>query len=103
MCSLSYFGPLRCPNSWVHYNELAQYHAAEHVEFEQIFGTPKAIGKVIVEVYGGVAEITSKPENVEVEIIDHDNEEQSALDHVLDSFLERADMPEVAQGEGQSR
>ena len=29
--------------------------------------------KVIIEVLGGVAEVTSCPENVEVEIIDHDN------------------------------
>lgn len=29
--------------------------------------------KVIIEVSGGVAEVTSCPENVEVEIIDHDN------------------------------
>lgn len=31
--------------------------------------------KVIVEVYGGVAEVTYCPPGVEVEIIDHDNEE----------------------------
>lgn len=30
--------------------------------------------KVVVEVYGGVAECTSKPEDVEVVVIDHDNE-----------------------------
>lgn len=29
--------------------------------------------KVVIEVSGGVAEITSQPEGVEVEIIDHDN------------------------------
>ena len=28
---------------------------------------------VVIEVLGGVAEVTSCPENVEVEIIDHDN------------------------------
>jgi len=28
--------------------------------------------KVIVEILGGVAEVTSCPDNVEVEIIDHD-------------------------------
>jgi hypothetical protein len=74
--------------------ELAQYQAAQQVEFAAIFGAPKAIGKVIVEVLGGVAEVTSKPEHVEVEIIDHDNEEpeeQSALDR----YLERVDMPHV--------
>ena len=31
--------------------------------------------KVIIEVLGGVAEITQCPDQVEVEIIDHDNEE----------------------------
>jgi hypothetical protein len=30
--------------------------------------------KVIVEVLGGVAEVTSNPDNVDIEIIDHDNE-----------------------------
>lgn len=30
-------------------------------------------GKVIVEVYGGVSDVTSKPEGIEVEVIDHDN------------------------------
>ena len=29
--------------------------------------------KVIIEVSGGVAEVTQCPEGVEVEIIDHDN------------------------------
>jgi len=31
--------------------------------------------KVIIEVSGGVADVTQCPEGVEVEIIDHDNEE----------------------------
>ena len=30
--------------------------------------------KVVIEVLGGVAEVTQCPEGVEVEIIDHDNE-----------------------------
>ena len=30
-------------------------------------------GKVIIEVRGGVAEVTSRPEGIEVEVIDHDN------------------------------
>ena len=29
---------------------------------------------VVIEVRGGVAEVTEAPEDVEVEIIDHDNE-----------------------------
>ena len=32
--------------------------------------------KVIIEVYGGVAECTQCPSGVEVEIIDHDKEDQ---------------------------
>lgn len=35
----------------------------------------RQIGKVVIEVLGGVAEVTSQPDGVEVEIIDHDNEE----------------------------
>ncbi len=30
---------------------------------------------VVIEVLGGVAEVTRQPEGIEVEIIDHDNEE----------------------------
>ena len=30
---------------------------------------------VVIEALGGVAEVTSQPEGIEVEIIDHDNEE----------------------------
>lgn len=33
------------------------------------------MGKVIIEVLGGVAEITANPDNVDIEIIDHDNKE----------------------------
>lgn len=36
------------------------------------------VGKVVIEVLGGVAEVTSQPEGVEVEIIDHDNESAEA-------------------------
>jgi hypothetical protein len=36
---------------------------------------PRRLAKVVIEVLGGVAEVTSNPDNVEVEIIDHDNEE----------------------------
>ncbi len=60
-------------------DELVHYHAAEHGELEQRFGMPTAIGKVVIEVYGGVAAVTSKPEHVEVEIIDHDNEEEARV------------------------
>ena len=33
------------------------------------------LGKVVIEVYGGVAEVTQNPDGVDVEIIDHDNEQ----------------------------
>ena len=36
------------------------------------------VGKVVIEVLGGVAEITAQPEGVEVEILDHDNEAAEA-------------------------
>ncbi len=60
----------------------------------------RTIGKVVIEVLGGVAYVTSQPDEVQVEIIDHDNDNEehggfapgvaSALDH----FLEKADMPQ---------
>ena len=34
--------------------------------------------KVVIEVHGGIAEVTECPDDVEVEIIDHDNEEAEA-------------------------
>jgi hypothetical protein len=33
----------------------------------------EAARKIVVEVLGGVAEVTRQPEGIEVEIIDHDN------------------------------
>jgi len=36
--------------------------------------TPRRLAKVVIEVLGGVVEVTSKPDNIDVEIIDHDNE-----------------------------
>jgi hypothetical protein len=75
--------------------ELAQYHTAEQAAFEQTLGQPTAIGKVVIEVLGGVAEVTSKPDHVEVTIIDHDNEESSALDR----SLECVDRPQLTDDE----
>lgn len=85
-------------------DELAQYEAAIKVVNEQPEGTPEAtqavaIGKVVIEVYGGVAAVTSKPDDIEVEILDHDNEEGQAYDAFTD-FLERADMPQPDGEEG---
>jgi hypothetical protein len=34
--------------------------------------------RVVIEVSGGVAYVTRCPEEVEVEIIDHDNEEEAS-------------------------
>ncbi|NDG19773.1 MAG: hypothetical protein EB117_16120 [Betaproteobacteria bacterium] len=36
----------------------------------------KCSGEVVIEVRGGVAEITKKPEDIYVSIIDHDNSER---------------------------
>jgi hypothetical protein len=58
-------------------DELVQWETAQQEELEGIFSGPQYAGKVVVEVLGGVAEVTSKPDNIEVEIIDHDNEERS--------------------------
>jgi hypothetical protein len=38
----------------------------------------KKKAKVVIEVWGGVAYVTKRPRGVEVEIIDHDNEEAEA-------------------------
>ena len=54
----------------------------EHIEAERT---------VVVEVLGGVAYVVSSPDDIAVEIIDHDNAETSAFD----GFLERADMPQA--------
>lgn len=54
-------------------DELRQWEAAQAVENELLM-TQHNVGKVVVEVWGGVAEVTSNPERVEVEIIDHDND-----------------------------
>jgi hypothetical protein len=57
--------------------EVAQWDAAQQEELVAGFGGSKYAGKVVIEVLGGVAEVTAKPDNIEVEIIDHDNEELS--------------------------
>jgi hypothetical protein len=58
--------------------ELRQYEAAEAVELDHNSNRSHApdIGKVVVEVLGGVAEVTGQPEGAEVEILDHDSEQQ---------------------------
>lgn len=47
--------------------------------------------KVIIEVRGGVAEATQVPDNVEVEIIDHDNDIQQDIDPLYDVVVFRKD------------
>jgi hypothetical protein len=59
-------------------DELAQWEMAQQEELQSIVRCPHYAGKVVIEVLGGVAEVTSQPDNIEVEIIDHDNEEQEA-------------------------
>ena len=70
--------------------ELARYEEAEQ--------TVRDLGKVVIEISGGVAYVTNNPTGVEVEIIDHDNEEGEAYDALTD-FLDRADMPQLDSGE----
>lgn len=50
--------------------ELARYDEAEQAMNDS--------RKVVIEVLGGVAYVSSTPPGVEVEIIDHDNEERDA-------------------------
>jgi hypothetical protein len=65
------------PREYLTADERAQWETAQQEELQSIFSGPQYAGKVIVEVLGGVAEVTAKPENIEVEIIDHDNEDRS--------------------------
>lgn len=46
------------------------------VEGEEDEVASSAPAKVVIEVLGGVAEVTQQPHGVEVEIIDHDNESE---------------------------
>lgn len=50
--------------------ELARYDEAEQAMND--------VRKVVIEVLGGVAYVASAPPDVEVEIINHDNEERDA-------------------------
>lgn len=80
--------------------ELARYQEAERLDRSHLTPAVRAVGKVVIEVYGGVADVTSKPDDIEVEIIDHDNEMDEGAEgfsfgpqSAFDSFLETADMP----------
>ncbi len=81
--------------------ELAQYQEAERLGTSHLTPAARTVGKVIIEVYGGVADVTSKPDDIEVEIIDHDNEMDEGAEGfifgpplALDNFLEKVDMPQ---------
>ena len=64
------------PRDYLTDEERVQYEEAQALELEYAFNGPKQLGKrVVVEVLGGVAEVTEKPDDIQVEIIDHDNEE----------------------------
>src|SRR5262245_42811912 len=65
------------PRDYLTEAEVSQWETAQEDELQSIFSGPKYAGKVVVEVLGGVDEVTSKPDDSEVEIIDHDNEEPS--------------------------
>ncbi len=56
-------------------DSLAFYRDMLHAAYQQIRERIAAERKVVIEVLGGVAEVTRQPEGIEVEIIDHDNEE----------------------------
>ncbi len=92
--------------------ELLAYQEAERWDTAHLTPEPtepqvQAVGKVVIEVYGGVADVTSKPDGIEVEIIDLDNDSEehggsapgfaSALDH----FLEKVDMPQESAHENE--
>ena len=62
------------PRDYLTEDELANWETAQREELTSIFSRPHYAGKVVVEVLGGVAEVTSKPGQIEVEIIDHDHE-----------------------------
>jgi hypothetical protein len=65
------------PRDYLTADERTQWETAQREELERIVRGPQYAGKVVVEVLGGVAEVTAKPENIDVEIIDHDNEDHS--------------------------
>lgn len=88
--------------------EATQYNAALELEGGQpepehvpaVTGeTLTSVGRVLIEVYGGVAAVTEKPEGVDVEIIDHDNEEAEGTQSALDRFFENADLPQVSDND----
>lgn len=49
-------------------------HTAQVIDELHFLYRQAEIGRVVIEVYGGVADVTSKTDGIEVEIIDHDNE-----------------------------
>ena len=55
-------------------DSLAFYRDMLHAAYQQIRERKAAERRVVIEVLGGVAEVTRQPEGIEVEIIDHDNE-----------------------------
>jgi hypothetical protein len=59
-------------------SELPMWEEAQRIELEHFTHRRQTAAKVVIEVLGGVAEVTSKPDGVEVEIVDHDNEEKEA-------------------------
>jgi hypothetical protein len=66
------------PRDYLTEDECAHWETVQHEEVKSIFSGPHYAGKVVIEVLGGVAEVTSRPDNIEVEIVDHDNEESEA-------------------------
>lgn len=58
-------------------DSIAFYRDMLHAAYQQIRERAEKAPErnVVIEVLGGVAEVTRQPEGIEVEIIDHDNEE----------------------------
>jgi hypothetical protein len=72
-------------------DSIAFYKTMLRAAYQQTRERKEAEYKVVIEVLGGVAHVTCSPDEIDVEIIDHDNEEPSAFAE----FLEQADMPQA--------
>lgn len=67
----------KCGNSWRETYELVHYEEVDRPETGE--ESKKRPANVVIEVSGGVADVTRCPEGVEVEIIDHDNRDEEEV------------------------
>ena len=63
-----------CENSWCDTYELVHYDEDDITKSRSVAIKPKK--NVVIEGYGGVADVTQCPAGVEVDIIDHDNRDE---------------------------